>query len=152
MTKENDTTPPQGISTVPKRHAPRGPLLNRDPMRKLDPMSTHVGGDALHGRLRCSARSKQKGTQCGRTAIPGGTVCRYHGGAAPQVKLKAMERLLLLQNPAIDRLQQLIGQEAFPTVAYAASRDVLDRTMGKPAEQQTVQHTGAIRMIHELGE
>lgn len=65
-------------------------------------------------------------------------MCRYHGGAAPQVKLKAMERLFSLQDPAIDRLQQLIGQEQFPTVAYAASRDVLDRTIGKPVEQQIV--------------
>jgi hypothetical protein len=75
-----------------------------------------------------------------------------HGGAAPQVKQAALERLMALQNPAIDRLTKLIAQEAFPTVAYAASRDVLDRTMGKPGEQQTVEHSGAIRIIHELGE
>lgn len=135
----------------PKRHAPQGPKIQRDPMSGRDPMSAHVGGDTLHGRLRCTARSKQKGVQCGRTAISGGTVCRYHGGAAPQVQAKAMERLMALQNPAIDRMAKLIDQEAFPTVAYAASRDVLDRTIGKPAEQQTVQHTGTIRMIHELG-
>ena len=77
-------------------------------------------------------------------------MCHYHGGAAPQVKAKAMERLLALQHPAIDRLTKLIDQDEFPTVAYAASRDVLDRTMGKPTETQTVQHAGAIRLIHEL--
>jgi hypothetical protein len=57
-----------------------------------------------------------------------------HGGGAPQVKLKAIERLMALQVPAINRLGKLIDQEEFPTVAYAASRDVLDRTMGKPGE------------------
>jgi hypothetical protein len=43
-----------------------------------------------------------------------------------------------LQHPAITRLEQLIGQEAFPTVAYAASRDVLDRTLGKAKEQVAI--------------
>lgn len=125
----------------PKRHAPRGPVLRRDPMDGPDHMETP----------RCTATNRL-GARCGKGPIHGGTVCRMHGGGAPQVKLKAMERLLALQNPAIDRLTKLIDQEEFPTVAYAASRDVLDRTMGKPAESQTVEHTGAIRMIHELGD
>ena len=42
---------------------------------------------------------------------------------------------MALQHPAIDRLTKLIDQSEFPTVAYQASRDVLDRTMGKPKEQ-----------------
>lgn len=66
--------------------------------------------------------------------MQGGVVCRMHGGSAPQVKAAAMDRLRALQNPAIDRLDKLIQQEEFPTVAYAASRDVLDRTLGKPGE------------------
>jgi hypothetical protein len=89
---------------------------------------------AVPAPRRCSAKSKSTGKPCQRPAIPGGTVCRYHGGAAPQVKAAAMDRLRALQHPAIDRLGQLIAQEEFPTVAYAASRDVLDRTLGKPGE------------------
>jgi hypothetical protein len=42
--------------------------------------------------VRCSAISKQTGEQCKRKAIPGGTVCRYHGGNAKQVKAKAAVR------------------------------------------------------------
>jgi hypothetical protein len=38
--------------------------------------------------IRCSAISKHSGEQCKRKAIPGGTVCRYHGGNARQVKAK----------------------------------------------------------------
>jgi len=86
---------------------------------------------------RCTAKSKQSGQQCKRLPTPGGTVCVIHGGGAPQVKFAAMQRLLALQEPAINRLTQLIGQEQFPTVAYAASRDILDRTMGKPQEAIT---------------
>jgi hypothetical protein len=42
------------------------------------------------------AISKQTGQQCKRTAIPGGTVCRYHVGGAQQVKAKAAVRAELL--------------------------------------------------------
>ena len=39
-------------------------------------------------KVRCKATSN-KGEQCKRYAIKGGTVCRSHGGAAPQVKARA---------------------------------------------------------------
>lgn len=97
-------------------------------------------GPQTYKTPQCKATNRQ-GKRCGKYAIQGGTVCRLHGGAAPQVKQKAMERLMALQNPAIDRLTKLISQEEFPTVAYAASRDVLDRTMGKAKEQ--VELTGS---------
>ena len=42
------------------------------------------------------AVSKQTGKQCKAKAIPGGTVCRWHGGAAGQVKAKAAVRAELL--------------------------------------------------------
>ena len=40
--------------------------------------------------VQCKAISKQAGQQCKRKAIPGGTMCRYHGGGAQQVKVKAV--------------------------------------------------------------
>lgn len=128
--------------TVPKRHAPRGPLIRRDLMEPSHLMDAP----------KCSAKAKGSQQQCKRPPIAGGTVCYMHGGAAPQVKLKAMERLMLLQDPAISRLASLIDQEAFPTVAYAASRDVLDRTMGKPKETQALEHSGGITITHEMPE
>lgn len=126
------------MSTTPKRHAPQGPKIQRDPMQPNDPM-------------RCKATTRG-GKQCGSKPIRGGAVCRMHGGGAPQVKQKALDRLMALQHPAIDRLTKLIDQEAFPTVAYAASRDVLDRTMGKPKETQALEHSGGITILHEIPE
>lgn len=41
---------------------------------------------------RCSARSKQTGEQCRQRPIPGGTVCRFHGGSAPAVRAAAEQR------------------------------------------------------------
>lgn len=56
---------------------------------------------------RCQARAKQTGKQCGRSPIPGGTVCKIHGGGAPQVRAKALERLKTARDMA---LESLIGQ------------------------------------------
>lgn len=38
------------------------------------------------GKTRCSATSRRTGEQCGQFVIPPATVCRWHGGAAKQVK------------------------------------------------------------------
>lgn len=133
---------------TPKRHAPQGPKIKRDPIGGSDPMSGACERCGL-SHPRCKGHNKA-GKPCGHMAIRGGVVCRLHGGSAPQVQAKAMERLMALQHPAINRLQQLISQTEFPTVAYAASRDVLDRTIGKPKETTTVEHSGGITIKHEL--
>lgn len=96
---------------------------------------------------RCTATNRQ-GNRCGKAPIPGGTVCRMHGGGAPQVKAKALERLMALQHPAIDTLAFLMKQRAtFPSTAYAAARDVLDRTEGKAREQVDLNITGELQMV-----
>lgn len=87
--------------------------------------------DPMEGK--CTATNRQ-GHRCKRYPIPGGTVCRMHGGAAPQVQKAAKERLFAMQHPALDALQWLVSQKEFPSAAYAAARDILDRTEGKPTE------------------
>lgn len=75
----------------------------------------------------CHARSKTSGVQCKRHAIRGGTVCRYHGGAAPQVMAKAERRLRAMVDPMISRLEELALQTDNPKVAAECVRDALDR-------------------------
>jgi hypothetical protein len=67
-----------------------------------------------------------------------------HGGGAPQVKRKAAERLLAMQAPALERLLELVKQREFPSTAYQAVRDVLDRTMGRPRESVDMSVTGSV--------
>lgn len=43
----------------------------------------------------CTARRSRDGQPCRCYAIVGGTVCRMHGGAAPQVRLQAEARRVL---------------------------------------------------------
>lgn len=42
---------------------------------------------------QCAAHSSRTGLRCKAFAIHGGTVCRMHGGSAPQVKAAARRRL-----------------------------------------------------------
>lgn len=60
------------------------------------------------GRDRCTAH-RADGQPCQAPAIPGGLVCRVHGGSAPQVRRKAA--LNLLRERAVLALMQLQEQE-----------------------------------------
>jgi hypothetical protein len=42
---------------------------------------------------RCGARTRNAGKPCAQPPVPGATRCRFHGGAAPQVKAAAERRL-----------------------------------------------------------
>ena len=59
--------------------------------------------------MKCSAKAKSSGNQCRRDAISGGTVCQVHGGAAPQVKRKAAERIAEARDSALEALTGLIA-------------------------------------------
>lgn len=49
---------------------------------------------ARHPTTQCVATAKTTGEQCKRRPIPGGTVCRKHGGGNPNVQAAAKQRLL----------------------------------------------------------
>jgi len=75
----------------------------------------------------CTAKKKD-GTPCKRPPIKGGTVCMSHGGAAPQVRRKANERLLQGVPKMLTELKRLATDESIPAnVRLAAIRDWLDR-------------------------
>jgi hypothetical protein len=76
-------------------------------------------------RQRCTGRN-QLGEQCKSMAPLGGTVCRFHGGAAKQVKAKAAVRAEVLQWGLGDAhsdpgevLLRLVTQSARRVEAYA---------------------------------
>jgi hypothetical protein len=86
------------------------------------------------GSQRCTARSSQHDRACQAWAVRGSNVCVAHGGAAPQVKRKAEERLRSLVNPALAALARLIGDAdagrrgaESEAVQLGAIKDVLDR-------------------------
>jgi hypothetical protein len=80
---------------------------------------------------RCTAHSSRTGEQCKNVAIKGHNVCRYHGGAAKQIKQAAQTRL---DNAAEVMAKQLLGiamSADSEAVKLAAVKDALDRTIGK---------------------
>ena len=76
--------------------------------------------------VQCKAISKGTKQRCKRKAIPGGEVCRYHGGAAKQVAAKAAIRAEVLSwgltDATIDpgeQLLRLVTQSAARAEMYA---------------------------------
>ena len=130
-------------------HAPRGPRLKRT-YNRLDRPDLMDAPSV--GRQKCEARSKQSGERCKRWPIPGGTVCVIHGGKAPQAQAAAKDRLMALQNKAVDTIAKLLDADAFPTVQLGAAKDVLDRTEGKAAEKVAMEHSGELVIKHELAD
>lgn len=82
-------------------------------------------GPTVPDKRQCTAHNRA-GKRCGKTPIVGGTVCRLHGGAAPQVAKKAAERLADMVDPALTRLLTLLTSYD-ENIAMRAVRDVLDR-------------------------
>ena len=93
--------------------------MMKTPRQRNHPMYTN----------QCTATNR-KGTRCGRPAILGGRVCRFHGGAAPQVKRKALERLELAHITP-DRTLLEIARIAYSDVAAFFNED---NTLKKPSE------------------
>ena len=87
---------------------------------------------------QCTASAKSTGKRCVRAPIAGSTVCRVHGGAAPQVRAKARERLLALVDPALCELDKLLRKAKMEPVRMAAVKDILDRCGYKPTDEVNV--------------
>lgn len=84
-----------------------------------------------HQRVKCHATlARSNGERpCGNYAINGSTVCRFHGGATPQVKKKARERLMDMIDPAVTHLQKIIEKDTTSDAdRLRAIQMLLDRT------------------------
>jgi hypothetical protein len=87
--------------------------------------------------ISCHAKSKTTGEQCKNPRVPGATVCRIHGGAAPQVKAAAARRVLEeLVGPAMAVLADILrDDDAVNRDKLVAARDILDRNGYKAPTQ-----------------
>ncbi len=75
---------------------------------------------------QCRAKTRA-GQPCKGRVILGGTVCRMHGGAAPQVKKSAHERLAEMVDPLLTELFRIAQSGDSDAVRLAAVKDALDR-------------------------
>lgn len=86
-----------------------------------------------HPENRCIAHPKNR-EQCRLPARAGATVCRVHGGAAPQVIAKARERLALAADRMAHELLGIATGAESEVVKLQAVKDALDRA-GLSAKQ-----------------
>ena len=90
----------------------------------------------------CTAH-KKSGAACKQPAIPGGTVCRYHGGSAPQVIAKARARIIEAADKVAARLIKIAtDKDSSEAAAVQAARDLLDRAGLKVPEQHELSGPG----------
>ena len=101
--------------------------------------SEKTGGflpDAVIPSVRCSAHRKN-GNQCASYAMVGGSVCRVHGGSAPQVREAARRRIIALVPKALFTMSEMLSAES-EAVRVRAATDILDRAGLKASEQLTI--------------
>jgi hypothetical protein len=113
-----------------------------------------MDADPMANTEQCTATASSTGERCKQPAIPGGNVCRFHGGSAPQVKEAADERLERLARELLaefeprindlleeyDRAQDAGEKTKIHRELRQAVTDILDRADHGPTE--TREHTG----------
>jgi hypothetical protein len=109
---------------------PRDPMQDQTPTaRKRAAKAKKRGKDASPtDRAQCTAH-KRNGDRCSNPPVRGATVCRMHGGSAPQVRAKANQRLIDMVMPAMRELRKIIDDPAAAdTDKLKAINMVLNRT------------------------
>ena len=77
--------------------------------------------------IRCNGHMVNGG-RCKREAAAGSLVCRLHGGAAPQVRKRAAERLIMSADHASQKLLEWLDDPEVPyRVRAEIAQDLLDR-------------------------
>lgn len=103
----------------------------RSSAKRTKPPARGIAGvpGSKNPERRCTAIVASTGERCKRAAIRGGFVCTSHGGAAPQVKKKARERLAELVDPFITELRRIVMEsDADDSVKLRGIIALLDRT------------------------
>lgn len=79
------------------------------------------------GKRQCTATSKRTHQRCGATPPPGFTVCKWHGGKAPQVQKSARAYLAEQIMPSITRLATERDKAPKASDRIRAATNLLDR-------------------------
>ncbi len=138
------------------KHAPRGPLKAKATTEKSQDIPTSA--KAKRGKPEAVRQAailallteSSVAAAASSVGIDPGTLHRWlaedeafiatYTKATDECFQEGLLRLRGYSRKAVDCMSELMAEKAFPSTSYQAARDVLDRTMGKPAE--THRHTG----------
>jgi len=114
---------------MPDNEVPKHPTLvvvgGKVPLPTGDPVTEFA--ETLD---RCTAKASSGSTCSQPVAVRGATVCRLHGGAAPQVQAAALERLRETRDAALERLLSSIkerGDRLDPRVLLDITTKLTDK-------------------------
>lgn len=105
---------------------------------------------------QCSAISKHTKQRCTKWALKGGTVCRSHGGAAPQVRAAAQRNLqaqaaqaavVTFGLPVDIAPEEALYQELHRTAGAVAYIQGLVQSLDAPGLGQATRHSGRVPSI-----
>jgi hypothetical protein len=100
--------------------------------------------------IRCSGQKPSTGERCAREALPGGTVCKVHGGTLPAVQAAAATRIGLIADSAISQLIRIMEDpEAEDRDVIAVAKDLLDRA-GLGATNKLLVGIGQVDPVERL--
>jgi len=100
--------------------------MTEKPKRKGGPPPKGIENRKHSGTL-CTA-TRRDGSPCTNFAVSGATVCRMHGGSAPQVRRAAQVRILMASDLAAAKLIEMMQSlKVADNIKLAAARDLLDR-------------------------
>lgn len=88
-------------------------------------------------KKKCKAKNRQ-GKPCGRWAVPGADVCRFHGGAAPQVLAAAQRRLQKAEAEKL--LGDYLAEAADEIRGMDPAQHLLDSITRSAAMVRTIAH------------
>lgn len=101
-------------------------MTDKTPKRKGGPPPKGIENRKHSGTL-CTA-TRRDGSPCTNFARQASTVCRMHGGSAPQVRRAAQVRILMASDLAAAKLIEMMqSPKVADNIKLAAARDLLDR-------------------------
>jgi hypothetical protein len=97
------------------------------------------------GRCTATSTTAEPRRRCRRLPIPGGKVCEFHGGKAPQVQKAATMRLKQLVEPAIMTYAELLQERGYPSTRLSTANAIMDRTGHEAVSKQKISGTVGAR-------
>lgn len=96
----------------------------------------------------CTAPARSTGQRCKRRPIPGGTVCPIHGGNAPAVRAKGLERLATRALEA--KVTAVLAHEGVTTIADPLHELGLLASSSKALADALGQRVNALRSLEHF--